>query len=70
MDEISSFLSKKDAEEYKSGNSIRWKNHVSFAREHLKKEGFLRKDSPRGLWEISEKGREQLKVWLEMIRQN
>lgn len=68
-DPYKKFLSEKDLEEYKSGNAMRWENHISFAREHLKKEGYLRKDSPRGLWEITDKGREQLAKWLEMIRQ-
>ena len=62
-------LTNSDLEELKSGNRTRCEAFVSWASGHLKKEGYLRKDSPRGLWEITDKGREQLKKWLEMIRQ-
>jgi len=34
----------------------------------LKKEGYLRRNSPHGLWEISDEGREQLAEWLGMIK--
>ena len=51
------FLSGKDLSEYQSGHGERWKNHISFAREHLKEIGYLKKDSPRGLWEITDEGR-------------
>lgn len=34
----------------------RWSNSAQWARNSLVKEGLLRSDSPRGVWEISEKG--------------
>lgn len=34
----------------------RWENAVAWERSDLKKEGYLRSDSPRGLWELSEQG--------------
>jgi hypothetical protein len=34
----------------------RWKNAAQWARYSLVKEGLLRKDSPRGVWQISEAG--------------
>src|SRR4030042_526212 len=63
-------LSGKDLSEYQSGHGERWKNHISFAREHLKEIGYLRKDSPRGLWEISDEGRKNYTEWLEFIQKN
>lgn len=35
----------------------RWENAVAWERSDLKKEGYLRSDSRRGLWELSEQGR-------------
>lgn len=43
----------------KSG-SIRWKKKANFARLHMKHEGLLKDNSPRGIWEISEQGRRYL----------
>lgn len=39
---------------------MRWQNSAQWARNLMVKEGLLRVDSPVGLWEISEKGREFL----------
>lgn len=39
----------------------RWRNTAQWARYSMIREGLLKKDSPRGIWEISEKGREYLK---------
>jgi hypothetical protein len=38
----------------------RWANTVRWARDSLVKEGLLEKGSPRGIWEISEAGRQKL----------
>lgn len=46
-----------DLEVLPSGRDIRWKNHAAWQRYVLKKEGYLKSDSPSGIWEISEKGR-------------
>ena len=50
-------LKPKDLEKTPSGTSIRWKNHTQWERQRLKSEGYLKKDSPRGIWEITDKGR-------------
>jgi Mrr N-terminal domain/SeqA protein N-terminal domain len=39
----------------------RWESRVQFARLRLVEAGLLKKDSPRGVWEISDAGRERLK---------
>ena len=43
-----------------SGGSVRWKNRVQFARINLIDRGLLVRNSPRGIWEISEKGQPAL----------
>lgn len=40
----------------------RWQNAAQWCRNTLVKEGLLRDDSPTGIWEISDKGREALKL--------
>lgn len=40
-----------------SGTDIRWRNKVQWARNTMVKEGLLASNSPRGTWEITEKGR-------------
>lgn len=36
----------------------RWRNTAAWARNHLVREGYLRDDSPKGTWELSDKGRQ------------
>lgn len=38
----------------------RWRNAAKWARNTLVNEGFLAKDSPKGTWEITEKGRKSI----------
>ena len=42
--------------EFVRAGQPRWWNLVCFERHKLKKEGYLRDDSPHGVWELSEKG--------------
>jgi hypothetical protein len=44
-----------DKEIVQSGG-VRWRNRVQFARLRLIDRGFLKKNSPRGLWEITKEG--------------
>jgi restriction system protein len=41
-------------------NSVRWKNTASWERHSMVQDGLLAPDSPRGVWEITEAGREAL----------
>ena len=50
-------LRKKDFEMLSSGTSVRWKNKAQWERQRLKSEGYLKKDSPRGTWEITDDGK-------------
>jgi len=38
----------------------RWRNTAQWARNSMVHEGLLKADSPRGVWEIAEKGRQML----------
>jgi hypothetical protein len=54
-------LTELDRQQLKSGD-IRWENRVAFVRLRLVERGELVEKSPRGTWEISEKGRERLRA--------
>jgi restriction system protein len=41
-------------------NATRWSNTAQWARNSMVKEGLLRNDSPRGIWEITDEGRKAL----------
>lgn len=53
-------LTELDKQPLKSGD-IRWENRAAFVRLRLVERGELVKQSPRGTWEISDKGRERLR---------
>ncbi|MBN8733889.1 MAG: winged helix-turn-helix domain-containing protein [Acidobacteria bacterium] len=38
-----------------------WRNRASWARQHAVDSGFLRQNSPSGLWELTEAGRENMR---------
>jgi restriction system protein len=55
-------LKKSDYESLASGtDSLRWRNTAQWARNSMVNEGLLKKDSPRGVWEIGDKGKGHLK---------
>ncbi len=49
-------LNEYDYQTLQSTSSIRWKNTAQWCRNTMVREGLLKSDSPRGIWEISEKG--------------
>lgn len=58
-------LNSVDFETLPSGGDYRWRNTAQWARNTMvHKEGLLRNDSPRGIWEITKKGRNYLKEHL------
>ena len=57
FNKIKDQLKPKDLEKLPSGTSIRWKNRAQWERQRLKSEGYLKKDSPHGTWEITDEGR-------------
>jgi Mrr N-terminal domain len=56
---VSEKLRPLDLEPISTGGA-RWENRVQFARLTLVREGLLEKDSPRGVWELSDAGRRRL----------
>jgi hypothetical protein len=54
-------LSPLDFQKLPSGAGVRWENRVAFTRLRLVERGLLEKDSPRGIWEITDAGREHLR---------
>jgi len=54
--ELDGKLTGRDRMALKSGD-IRWKNRLQFVRIGLIKQGLMAKNSPRGIWEITESGR-------------
>jgi restriction system protein len=62
-DKMKSTLKPKDYEAHESdAQQIRWRNTAQWARNLMVNEdGRMKKNSPRGVWEISEKGRNWLK---------
>lgn len=53
---VDSRLTPLDLEELESGGP-RWQNRVQFTRLRLVKHGLMAKDSPRGIWQITDDGR-------------
>jgi len=53
---LDGMLTEVDKEPLASGN-IRWRNRAQFVRLRLVEQGDLVKDSPRGIWELTEQGR-------------
>jgi hypothetical protein len=54
-------LKKVDYEPLASDQEMpRWRNTAQWARNTMVKEGLLKAESPRGIWEISESGRQWL----------
>ena len=49
------YLTPRDFDRIGSGDN-RWRSTVKSAREHLVEEGYLRDDSPRGVWALSKEG--------------
>lgn len=43
-----------------SPDNLRWRNAAQWARNSMVNESLLKKDSPRGVWEISDKGKQFL----------
>ena len=62
LDELETRLGGKlttvDREELATGD-VRWRNRAQFVRLRLVKQGDMVSDSPRGVWEISQQGRER-----------
>ena len=49
-----------DREDLPSGQRVRWRENAEWERYHMVREGLLERGSPRGIWEITDEGRENL----------
>jgi hypothetical protein len=58
---VKSRLKPKDLEKVPSGQDLRWRNAAMWMRYKLKQQGYIKPDSPKGIWEITDAGREYLK---------
>jgi hypothetical protein len=57
-DKMKNILNSYDEEPLRSRRNVkRWENTAQWARQDMVEKGLLAKDSPRGIWEITEKGR-------------
>jgi len=54
-DELAELLTGPDQEPLNSGE-VRWHNRAHFARLRLVERGLMKKDSPRGVWELTQAG--------------
>lgn len=52
-------LTKNDYEALSTGG-IRWRNRACWVRNHLRRQGLVKSDSPRGIWELTAQGRHEL----------
>jgi len=56
-DKMKNILNSYDEEPLRSGRNVkRWENTARWAKQKMVEKGLLAKDSPRGIWEITEKG--------------
>ena len=53
-------LNTHDLDTFSDGKTVRWRNTAQWARNSMREEGLIRDDTPRGVWAISEKGRQSL----------
>lgn len=53
-------LTEVDYQKVPSGADIRWRNTACFERFALVKDGLLKSGSPKGVWELSDKGVQEL----------
>ena len=54
-------FNKSDLQVLSDGQTKRWQKGVDWERLRMVKDGLLRSDSPKGVWEITEKGRKYLR---------
>jgi hypothetical protein len=61
-EKMKAVLTKYDLEPLPSDpKSIRWRNTAQWCRNTLVREGLMKSDSPHGIWEISDSGRQRLR---------
>ena len=61
FEKVKTKLKDVDREALPSAKELRWRNSARWQRQYMVNDGLLRNDSPRGVWEITEKGRQYLR---------
>lgn len=56
-------LNEHDRQKLPSTGQVRWENTAQWCRNSMVEEGLLANDSPKGVWKLSEKGKEMLTKW-------
>ena len=62
------FIPQKDEESCEAGCQV-WEEEVSWHRNWLKNEGFMKK-SEHGIWQITEKGERDVEAWAQRIKKH
>jgi len=60
-EKVKPLLNEFDLQMLPSGGDVRWRNAAQWVRVVLVKEGLLKSNSPQGIWELSDKGTEEIK---------
>ncbi len=55
--ELADRLTERDLQRLPSGRGVRWRTRVHVVRMEMIRRGLLKQDSPRGVWEITDRGR-------------
>ena len=58
-EKMKGILTKADYGKLQSGYT-RWRNRVAWQASNMRRDGYIRNDSPRGVWEITDAGRKWL----------
>jgi hypothetical protein len=61
-------LSERDIDYTKTSTEPRWKNELAWAKKDALEHRYLRRGSPHGVWELSDKGIERLIQYRERLR--
>jgi len=61
-------LTDKAADYTRTSTEPRWQNELAWARKDAVEHRYLRRDSPRGRWQLSQKGIERLDQYRERLR--
>lgn len=58
--QMANVLTKADYEGLPKSGYPRWRNRIQWQASNMRRRGFIKRDSPRGVWEISDEGRRWL----------
>jgi len=59
-EKMRSVLHPADYQKLPQSSFVRWENRVAWQASNMRREGYIKNDSPRGIWEITDAGRKWL----------